>query len=66
VVTDGRDGYVVPPRDAGALAQAFQRYLMDSDLLSRQSAAALGTARRFTFQRLAADLARLETDLSKA
>jgi len=66
VVTDGRDGYVVPPRDAGALAQAFQRYLMDFDLLSRQSAAALGTARRFTFQRLAADLARLETDLSKA
>jgi glycosyltransferase involved in cell wall biosynthesis len=66
VVTDNLDGYVVPPRDAGSLARALQRYLTEPELLGRQSTAALGTARRFTFQRLEEDLSRLETDLSKA
>jgi glycosyltransferase involved in cell wall biosynthesis len=63
VVSDGVDGFVVPARDAGALALAFQRYLTQPDLLPSQSAAALVKAGQFTLDRLAANLTRLETGL---
>jgi glycosyltransferase involved in cell wall biosynthesis len=61
VVSDGEDGFVVPARDAGALARTFQRYLAQPDLLSSQSAAALVKAGQFTLDRLTANLMRLET-----
>jgi glycosyltransferase involved in cell wall biosynthesis len=63
VVNDGMDGFVVPARDAGALARTFQRYLAQPELLSSQSAAALLKARQFTLDRLAANLTCLETSL---
>lgn len=60
VVSDGVDGVIVPPSDAGALAQAFRRYLADSEMLAAQSAAAWQKAGQFTLERLAASLTGLE------
>jgi len=63
VVSDGVDGFVIPARDAGALARTFQRYLAQPELVSSHSAAALLKAGQFTLDRLAANLMRLETGL---
>ena len=63
VVRDGVDGFIVPPRDAVALARTFQRYLEQPDLLSAHSAAALIKAGEFTIDRLAANLGELENAL---
>jgi glycosyltransferase involved in cell wall biosynthesis len=63
VVSDGVDGFVVPPRDAGALAQIFQRYLAQPELLRDHSAAALIKASQFSLGRLAENLMRLEAGL---
>jgi glycosyltransferase involved in cell wall biosynthesis len=63
VVGDGADGFIVPPRDAEALAQTLQRYLDQPDLLVSQSAAALVKVKEFTLDRLAKNLASLEGDL---
>jgi len=60
VVSHGVDGFVVPPRDAGALAQTFQRYLSEPALLPEQRRAALEKSRQFTLGRLAANLEALE------
>ena len=46
VVADGETGYVVPPRDAEALAEAMGRILEDPDLRTR-----FGAAGRERFQR---------------
>lgn len=66
VVSDGVDGFVVPARDAGALAEMFQRYLTEPELLRSQSAAALVKARQFTLERLAENLRQLENSLWKS
>ena len=60
VVSDGVDGFIVPARDADALAQTFRRYLAQPELLRSQSAAALIKARQFTLDRLVTSLANLE------
>ena len=63
VVCDGVDGFVVPARDAAALARAFQQYLSRPDLLSTHSVAAFRKADQFTLNRLAENLIRLEAEL---
>lgn len=63
VVTNGVDGFIVPPRDVAALVQVFQRYLREPELLAAQQAAALLKSRQFTLERLAENLMRLEADL---
>ena len=63
VVSDGADGFIVPPRDTGALARMFQRYLAEPDLLKAQRRAALEKSGQFTLGRLAENLARLEVEL---
>jgi glycosyltransferase involved in cell wall biosynthesis len=63
VVSDGVDGFVVPARDAGALALTFKRYLAQPDLLPSQSADGLLKAGQFTLARLAKNLVRLEAGL---
>jgi glycosyltransferase involved in cell wall biosynthesis len=60
VVTDGSDGFIVPPRDANALAKAIQRYLKEAELLLQQRNAALAKVKQFTLDHLAANLLRLE------
>ena len=47
-VRDGVDGLLVPPGDAGALAQALLRLLADAALRRRMAAAARGDRRRFS------------------
>jgi glycosyltransferase involved in cell wall biosynthesis len=63
VIGDGVDGFVVPARDAEALARTFRRYLAEPDLLRCQSAAALLKAGQFTMDRLAENLMKLEVAL---
>ena len=65
VVSDGVDGFVVPPRDAGALARTFRRYLGQTDLLASQSEAALMKAGQFTLSQLSENLMKLEAGLNK-
>ena len=47
VVNDGMDGFIVPPRDARALAEALARLQSDPDLLRTMSANALRTVTGF-------------------
>jgi glycosyltransferase involved in cell wall biosynthesis len=63
VVSDGVDGFIVPPRNADALAKMFQRYLREPGLLRYQSQAALEKAKRYSLATLAENLARLEDAL---
>jgi glycosyltransferase involved in cell wall biosynthesis len=63
VVSDGVDGFIVPPRDAGALMRTFRRYLAQPEVLSSQSAAARVKAGHFTLDRLAANLRKVEEEL---
>jgi glycosyltransferase involved in cell wall biosynthesis len=65
VVTNGKDGFVVPSRNADALAEIFQRYLSQPDLLAAQREAALQKSKQFTLSRLAENLLKLEGELAK-
>ena len=51
LLTDGRDGFVVPIRDPDAIADRLARLAEDSDLLAAMSQAALDTARRSPWRR---------------
>jgi glycosyltransferase involved in cell wall biosynthesis len=48
VVTDGEDGRIVPPRDAGALAEALAALADNRDRLAQMSRAAQATAADYT------------------
>jgi len=63
VVSDGTDGFIVPARDAEALARCLQQYLVEPGLLSAQQNAARMKAGQFTMQRLAENLCALEDSL---
>ena len=63
VVSDGVDGFIVPPRDAGALARTLQRYLAQPEVLQAQRRAALEKSKQFTLERLTANLTRVEEEL---
>ncbi len=65
VVSDGVDGFIIPPRDADALARALLRYIADPALLKSQQTSALLKAKQFTLARLAANLLSLEEALVK-
>ncbi len=60
IVSDEMDGFIVPPRDANALAKTFQRYLKEPELLRQQRNAALQKIKQFTLNHLAANLRALE------
>lgn len=63
VVSDGVDGFIVPPRDPDALAKAFQRYLDEPELLESQRPLAIKKAGQFTTERLTNNLLAIEKDL---
>ena len=63
VVSDGVDGFIIPPRDADALARTLQRYLKEPKLLLEQRIAALEKSKQFTLDHLSANLLRLEAAL---
>ena len=63
VVSDGVDGFIIPSRDADALARTLQRYLKESKLLLEQRIAAAAKSRQFTLDHLSANLLTLEAAL---
>jgi glycosyltransferase involved in cell wall biosynthesis len=65
VVGNGVDGFIVPARDASALAAACLRYVSEPGLLESQSAAALQKAGQFSLGHLADNLKRLEAGMLK-
>ena len=66
VVTDGADGFLIPPRDAEAIAGAIQKYAANRELLASHSRAALEKSRQFTEAALLANLERLEAEIFDA
>jgi len=65
VVSEGVDGFIIPPRDADAVARTLQRYVTEPALLKTQQTAALVKAKQFTLARLARNLESLEAELTK-
>jgi glycosyltransferase involved in cell wall biosynthesis len=66
VVSDGVDGFIVPSRNADALAKTFQRYMVESGLRGHQSNAALAKVRQFTLNQLTVNLRSLEQKVLSA
>lgn len=61
---DGETGYVVPPRDAGALGDAIRRLLADPELRRSMGEAAMGRVRSvFTVDRMIDDTLALYRDV---
>jgi len=63
VVSDGVDGFIVPPRDANTLAKTIQRYSTEPGLLEQQRNAVHAKIRQFTLDRLASNLRSLEQEM---
>jgi glycosyltransferase involved in cell wall biosynthesis len=63
VVTDGVDGWIVPPRDCHALAQALHRYIHQPQVLRAHQEQARLKARQFSLEQLGDNLTRLEESL---
>jgi glycosyltransferase involved in cell wall biosynthesis len=63
VVSDGVDGFVIPPRSPEELVKAFQKYLIDPEILVAQRQAALRKASQFAMERLAKNLQDVEMSL---
>jgi len=66
VISDGVDGFIVPPRDPEALARAIQKYLDEPELVGQQRPFALKKAGQFTMERLTKNLLALEKGLMGA
>jgi len=64
IVADGRTGFLVEPRDAGAFAVAIDKLLADPGLAAAMGAAGAERARDFTWSTAAARLRRLYTDIT--
>jgi glycosyltransferase involved in cell wall biosynthesis len=63
VVSDYVDGFVVPPGDAEALANAICCYLKNPGLLTKQSGAALEKSGQFSLSQVAAHLREIGRDV---
>jgi alpha-maltose-1-phosphate synthase len=61
LMTDGRDGFIVPIRSPDALADRLTRLAEDRDLLAAMSEAALETARRNPWERYEARIVQIVT-----
>jgi glycosyltransferase involved in cell wall biosynthesis len=64
VVTDGKDGLIVPASDANALAEAFQLILQDPEKLRVMKQATVAKLEQFSLGRLGDNLAGLEQRLA--
>ena len=63
VVSHGLDGFIVPPRNPEALADAFKSYLAKPELFRSHQKAVFEKSKQFTLERLGARLCRLEAAL---
>lgn len=59
VVSDGVDGWIVPPRDPVALAAAIQQYLQEPTTLAEHQYAAVEKSKQFTLSRVASSMLEL-------
>ena len=59
VVTHGREGLLVPPRDPASLAAALETMLRDRELRAGMGARGVRTASRFGWDQVASDLERI-------
>jgi alpha-maltose-1-phosphate synthase len=59
LMTDGRDGFIVPVRSPDAIADRLTRLAEDRDLLAAMSEAALATARRNPWERYEARIVQI-------
>ncbi|TDD81998.1 glycosyltransferase family 4 protein [Actinomadura darangshiensis] len=66
IITDGVDGLLVPPEDAGAFAETLIRLIDDAELRNRMAANAVASAERFDISVVAAKWERMLTSLSTA
>jgi glycosyltransferase involved in cell wall biosynthesis len=66
LVEDGRNGFLVPPEDVGALAEAIARVTADEALRRRLGAAALETARAYTMDEIGPQWEALLAGLARA
>jgi len=56
VLTDGGEGFLVPPRDSDALAAALKRLLSDQALRKRMGRTAVKTAKKYDWDRVSAQI----------
>ena len=63
VVTDGADGFIVPPRDPHSLAHAIHRYLEEPECIEKQHCAALYKSKQFALERFGTSLLALGRQL---
>jgi phosphatidylinositol alpha-mannosyltransferase len=56
VITNSHDGVLVPPRDAPAIAGAVEALLTNPAERARLGAAAVATARRYSWETVATDV----------
>ena len=66
VVTDGVDGFIVPERDAEAIASAIRRIVEDRELRQRMSESAKATAARFSDEACGAEFIRVIRELQES
>jgi glycosyltransferase involved in cell wall biosynthesis len=64
LVTDGRTGLLVPPRDATALARGLERALTDQQLAKRLASAAATRLDRFTIESVATRFAEFSEQIA--
>ena len=64
IITEGQDGFLVPPADPAALALAVGRIMQDSELASKLASAALDSAReRFCMEKTVGRMHQLLKDV---
>ena len=64
IVTDGQDGFLVPPADPPALALAVGKIIQDPDLAAKVSSAALASSReRFSMEKTVGRIRQLLKDI---
>jgi phosphatidylinositol alpha-mannosyltransferase len=57
VLTDGEEGFLTPPRDSDALADAIRRLLWDADLRDKMGQKAVKTASSYDWNRVSRQIA---------